>query len=90
MVGQAFTAAHQCRKPVTICGEMAARPDLAAALVVLGADALSVAATAIPELKRALVMMHIGPLATQIDRVLACADGLAVHAALRALVPDPG
>jgi phosphotransferase system enzyme I (PtsP) len=89
MIRRTISAAHHARKPVTVCGEMAARPDLAMALVALGTDALSVAAAAVPELKRALAMARIGPLSERIDDVLACRDGVALQAALRALVPEP-
>ncbi len=86
IIRRVISAAHHAHKPVTVCGEMAARADLALALVALGADALSVAAPEIPGLKRSLARASIGPLAEQIDRVLACPDGLALQAALREAV----
>jgi phosphoenolpyruvate-protein kinase (PTS system EI component) len=46
--------ARGATKLVTVCGEMASRPDLAIALLALGIDALSVTPRAIPELKQAL------------------------------------
>ena len=68
---------------MSVCGEMAARSDLAAAFVALGVDALSVVPTVIPELKQAFAGYEIGPLAGAMDEVLACSDGATLEAALR-------
>jgi phosphoenolpyruvate-protein kinase (PTS system EI component) len=72
---------------VTICGEMAARPDLALALVALGADAISVPPPVIPELKQAFASAQLAPLVAAIDGILASPDAPMLHEALRALVP---
>jgi phosphoenolpyruvate-protein kinase (PTS system EI component) len=53
-----------------VCGEMAARPELALALLALGVDALSVAPRAIPELKQKLSKAALAPLAASIEDLL--------------------
>jgi phosphotransferase system enzyme I (PtsP) len=70
MIRRAIVAAHAARKPVTICGEMATRPDLALALIALGADGLSVTPAAIPALKQAFASTKLRPLMRAIDHVL--------------------
>jgi phosphotransferase system enzyme I (PtsP) len=82
MIRRAIAAAHRAGKIVSVCGEMAARPDLAMALVALGADALSVAPAVVPELKQALASASLGPLAAEMDAVLRSPDGPALQAAL--------
>ena len=86
MVRRAIEASHRVGKPVTICGEMAARPDLALALVALGADALSVAPAVVPELKQAFSASRLAPIESAIDGVLASRDGPALQRALQGLV----
>jgi phosphotransferase system enzyme I (PtsP) len=82
MVRRTVLAARAAGKPMSVCGEMAARPDLAALLVVLGVDALSVVPSAIPELKQAFAGLEIGGLAEAMEEVLACSDAGALEAAL--------
>jgi len=86
MIRRIIETAHRAGKPVTVCGEMAARPDLALALVALGADALSVAPAVIPELKQAFAASRLAPLAAEIDCVLASPDGPALQHALGGFV----
>jgi phosphoenolpyruvate-protein kinase (PTS system EI component) len=47
-------AAHQCERPVSVCGEMAATPDGALALAALQVDALSVAVQQLDTTREAL------------------------------------
>ncbi len=82
MIRRAIRAAHRAGKTVSVCGEMAARPDLALALVALGVDALSVAPPMIPALKQALASANLGPLAVEMDAVLRSAEGPALQSAL--------
>jgi phosphotransferase system enzyme I (PtsP) len=84
MVRRTVLAAHAAGKPVSVCGEMATRTDLAAALVALGVDALSVVPPVIPELKQAFAGLELGELTRTIDDVLACSDARGVEAALAA------
>ncbi len=51
LIAQVVAEAHRRGKPVTVCGEMAADPAAAAALVGLGVDELSMAPDAIPAVK---------------------------------------
>jgi phosphotransferase system enzyme I (PtsP) len=82
MVRRTVLAAHAADKPVSVCGEMAARSDLAALLVALGVDALSVVPRAIPGLKQAFATLEIGRLAAAMDEVLACSDSRTLEASL--------
>jgi phosphoenolpyruvate-protein kinase (PTS system EI component) len=63
---------------------MAARPDLAAFLVALGVDALSVSPRAIPELKQALAGFHVKPLAAAMDSIVASRNAGEAELAIRA------
>jgi phosphoenolpyruvate-protein kinase (PTS system EI component) len=80
--------AHLAGKPVSVCGEMAARPDLAIALLALGVDALSVTPPAIPELKQVLASVALEPLRASIDEVLALSTGAEIATSLRRYVSD--
>ncbi len=86
MIQRVIIAAHAVGKPVTVCGEMAARPDLAIALLALGVDALSVAPSAIPELKQALGAVCLKPLASAMGGVLARRSAHEVEHALKKLL----
>jgi phosphotransferase system enzyme I (PtsP) len=83
MIRRVITQAHAAGKRVTVCGEMATRPDLAAALLALGIDALSVTPRAIPELKWALASVALDPLRASIDDLLAIPTAEGVQQALR-------
>ena len=89
MIRRVVTRAHAADKRATVCGEMASRPDLAAALLALGVDALSVTPRAIPELKRVLARVRIEALRTDIHELLSIRDTAGVEAALRAYTLDP-
>jgi phosphotransferase system enzyme I (PtsP) len=74
MIRRTVLAGHAAGKEVSVCGEMASRPDLAVLLVALGVDALSVAPRAIPELKQALAGARVKPLTAGLNRLLSCRD----------------
>ena len=82
MVRRVVAAAQAADKPCSVCGEMAARPDLAAALVALGVDGLSVVPRVIPELKQAFATLRMAPLAEAMPAVLACPDAPTLAATL--------
>jgi phosphoenolpyruvate-protein kinase (PTS system EI component) len=86
MIRRVVEHAHAERKPVSVCGEMAARPDLAIALLAIGVDSLSVTPRVIPELKQALSRLALDPLRADIDRVLAAASMQEIANALRSYV----
>ncbi len=87
MVRRTVIAAHAAGRKVTVCGEMAAHRDLAAALAALGVDALSVAPRIIPELKQAFAGLEIRPLVEAMDAVLGCSDARSLAAALGERLP---
>ncbi|HSM92276.1 MAG TPA: phosphoenolpyruvate--protein phosphotransferase [Anaeromyxobacteraceae bacterium] len=83
MIARVVAAARQAGRPVGVCGEVAARPDVALALMALGVDSLSVVPTAIPELKQALAAARLEPMRRDIRAILALSDAASVAAALR-------
>jgi phosphotransferase system enzyme I (PtsP) len=90
MLRRTVAAVHSAGKEVSVCGEMAARPDLAAFLVAIGIDALSVSPRAIPELKRALAGVHIERVRLATDGIVACRTATEAELALRACIPPGG
>lgn len=85
MIARVASAASRAGKPLSVCGEIAARPDLALAMVALGVGALSVVPGAIPELKQSLVGMHLGAMRQAMPKILQLADAASVAAALKAV-----
>jgi phosphotransferase system enzyme I (PtsP) len=83
MIARVAGAAHAAGKPVGVCGEIAARPEVALALMALGIDSLSVVPTAIPELKQALAAARLAPMRRAMPAILALCDASAIAAALR-------
>jgi phosphotransferase system, enzyme I, PtsP len=88
MIRRVVTQAHGAGKPVTVCGEMAARPDLAIALLALGVDTLSVTPRFIPELKQALARIPLDPLRASVDALLSISTAEGVEVALRRYARD--
>jgi phosphoenolpyruvate-protein kinase (PTS system EI component) len=88
MIRRVVDRAHGAGRHVSVCGEMAARPDLAVALVAMGVDALSVTPRVIPELKQAFARVALGPLRASIEGVLAASSLEEVERALRKYVRD--
>ena len=86
MIKRVIAQARGAGKPVTVCGEMAARPDLAIVLLAMGVDALSVTPRVIPGLKRALARVPLGPLRSSMDAILAISSAAGVEARLRGYV----
>ena len=68
---------------MSVCGEIAVRPDIALAMIALGVDSLSVVPTAIPELKQALAGARLEPMRREIEGIIALSDARSVAAALR-------
>jgi phosphoenolpyruvate-protein kinase (PTS system EI component) len=89
MVARVVAAAREAGKTVSVCGEIAARPDVALALVALGIDSLSVVPTAIPELKQALAGIPLAPLQRSITDIIARPDALSIATALREACAAP-
>jgi phosphotransferase system enzyme I (PtsP) len=84
MLRRTVLAAHSAGKEISVCGEMAARPDLAAFLVAIGVDALSVSPRAIPELKQAFAGFNLKPLTIAAAGIAACRTATESELALRA------
>lgn len=85
MVSRVGSAARQTHKPLSVCGEIATRPDLALAMAALGVEALSVVPVAIPELKQALAGLRLEPMRQAMGNILGLADAASVAAALKAV-----
>ena len=83
MISRVVVAARATGTPVSVCGELAARPDGALALMALGIDSLSVVPTAIPELKHALASARLEPMQRAMPGILALSDARSVASALR-------
>jgi phosphotransferase system enzyme I (PtsP) len=83
MVARVAVAARGAGKPLGVCGEIAARPDVALAMIALGVDSLSVVPTAIPALKQALAGARLEPMRRAMPAALALSDAREVAAALR-------
>jgi phosphotransferase system enzyme I (PtsP) len=83
MVSRVARAARAADKSVSVCGEIAVRPDVALALVALGVDSLSVVPTAIPGLKQSLARARLEPMRRAMAGILELSDARSVAAALR-------
>jgi len=81
---------HAAGKEVSVCGEMAARPDLAAFLIAIGIDALSVSPRTIPELKQALAGVNMKRLRMAAEGIAACRTATEAELALRACLTAGG
>ncbi len=87
MIARVAAAARAAGTPLGVCGEVAARPDVALAMLALGVDSLSVVPTAIPELKQALGGASLEPMRRAIGGIIASSDVASLKAALRAAYP---
>jgi phosphotransferase system, enzyme I, PtsP len=88
MIRRVAMLARENGKLVTVCGEMATRPDLAIALLAMGIHALSVTPRAIPELKQALAGVPLEPLRASVDALLAASTVGTVERILRGYMAD--
>lgn len=89
LIGDVITAGHDHDAWVGICGEAASDPLVAAALVGLGADELSMTRVAIPEVKDTLAKLTLDQCRTAIHQALTTTnDGTELRTALEtALTP---
>jgi phosphotransferase system enzyme I (PtsP) len=90
MLRRTVAAVQSAGKKVSVCGEMAARPDLAAFLVSIGIDALSVSPHTIPELKQALAGVAVHPLALAAPGIAACRTAAEAELMLRTCLNASG
>ena len=84
MIGRVAAAGRAAGKPVGVCGEIAARPDLALAMIALGVDSLSLVPSLIPELKHALAGARLEPMRLAMTALASMPDAASVALALRA------
>jgi phosphotransferase system enzyme I (PtsI) len=82
LIAPVVAAAKANNIPVTVCGEMAGEPMIAAVLLGLGIRELSMSAVSIPEVKDALRQMTAEGTQKLVERVL----GVATAAEVRAIV----
>ena len=80
--------AHKQSRPVTICGEMAGDPRFAPVLIGLGADALSVCASVLPEIKYLLRRVKLSEANKLAKSALAESDPAAILALLEAFYTE--
>ncbi len=70
-------------RPLSLCGEMAARPELLPLLLGLGFDTLSVAPSAILDLKRVMRTLDVSSCEAMARQAMACASAGEVEALFR-------
>ena len=87
LIHRTIEAGHRARIPVGLCGEMATEPRMAAFLVALGIDSLSLGPNAIPEVKEFIRRSAILPLRAEIDRILDLPEASAIREELAARLP---
>ena len=90
MLRRTVAIIHAAGKEVSLCGEMAARPDLAAFLIAIGIDAISVSPRAIPELKQALAGVNMKRLRMAAEGIAACRTATDAELALRSCLAAGG
>jgi phosphoenolpyruvate-protein kinase (PTS system EI component) len=83
LIGDVITAAHAENAWVGVCGESAADPINAAALVGLGIDELSMTPTAIPRVKDTLRRLTSDDLTTAAQQAVAAPDPATARTILR-------
>jgi phosphoenolpyruvate-protein phosphotransferase len=88
MLRRVIDVAHAAEKEVSVCGEMAARPEVAIALVALGIDTLSLTPRAIPELKKALSQVKLAPLRSGVEDLLGSHTTAELEQSLRSYLAD--
>ena len=90
LIGQAVDAAARAGIELSVCGEMAGDPAAALALVGLGLRSLSMAATGLPAVRRAIQGSDATALASEARAALDDASAQAVRARFDALLPAGG
>ena len=84
LVQFATEAALRLRKPVSVCGEMAANPRLTPLLIGLGLRSFSMNASAVPRVKQRVRSVSVEHCARLARRVMEQSDGAAIRALLEA------
>jgi len=89
LVQLATEAALRLRKPVSVCGEMAANPRLTPLLIGLGLRSFSMNASAVPRVKQRVRAVSVEHCARLARRVMEQFDGAAIRALLDAAEDAP-
>ncbi len=71
MIGDMIASAHRAGRPVSVCGEMAADPEGAIALVALGADSLSLAVDRVVSIRQLMSRLDVQSLSALGAKLLA-------------------
>ncbi len=87
-IRQAVDASRRAGIELSICGEMAGDPAAALALVGLGLRSLSMVATSLPAVRRAIRSVRMEGLAKEAEAALGDATASDVRARFDALLPD--
>ena len=77
-------------KQVSICGELAGDPLAAILLLAMGFDVLSMNATSLPRVKKALRSVNRKEAAELLVEIMALEDGRAIHRRLETALADRG
>ncbi len=88
LIKQTVTAAHEQGIKVSLCGELAARPEATPLLLGLGVDELSASPVYLPELKRVVRSINLEDTRALADEALACGDAHEVKALLKSWVQE--
>jgi len=84
LIGGVAAAAKSANIPVSICGEMAGEPMIAAVLLGLGIRELSMSAVSVPEVKATIRNMKVGDAEILVSKI----QKLATAAEVRGMVSD--
>lgn len=87
---QIVSAAHDCNRPVSICGEMAGDPLAAVLLMAMGFDSLSMNATHLPRIKWLLRQMPLQHARQLLQQSLQMDSPYLVHSTLLLALEDMG
>jgi phosphotransferase system enzyme I (PtsI) len=84
MIHKTITAANKEKTPVSICGDMAAKPLLVPILWAMGVNSLSMNPSSIPKIKSLMQRLNFGELSKLTKRILDMDTGIEIRAALKA------
>jgi phosphoenolpyruvate-protein kinase (PTS system EI component) len=87
MIHRVVTVADGAGIQVTVCGEMAGVPDLAAALLAIGVRRLSMGVDAIPEVKKFIRSLRMEQLQKLGPKLLELDTGSEIRARLKEVLP---
>jgi phosphotransferase system enzyme I (PtsP) len=89
-VHQVIEGAHRQNKPVSVCGEMAADPGAALALLGMGVDALSMNPTSLSRIKWVIRSFTQHRARALLDEALGMEDGFAIYRLLNGALAEAG